>query len=104
MARTRHRSRVFPDPDERRSIRNDEPWTIADSWNQHLAAMAQLYQTVNRESSVSERIINLRKQLEDAIELLSSVEDAGATVSPAHTNRLRSFVTAIDTFADEEGL
>ena len=104
IARTRIGTRVFPDPDERKSLRDMDPWGIRDSWEQYLMAMAQLHQSVTHSSSVSDRIMDFRQSLEDAVALLTDVRAAGADVAPAHASRLTAIIEAVDTFAAAEDL
>ena len=104
IARTRIGTRVFPDPDERKSLSDIDPWGIRDSWEQYLMAMAQLHQSVDQSSSVSDRIMDFRQSLEDAVALLADVRAAGADVAPAHASRLTAIIEAIDTFATAEDL
>ena len=104
IARTSHRKRAFPDQDLRQGLRSEEPWGIADSWQQYLVAMAQLHQSVDQSLSVSDRINDLRQRLEDAVDLLDDVIVAGAAVDPAHAGRLTALINAIDAFATEEDL
>ena len=104
VARLRDASRVFPDGELRRRLRNEEQWGIVESWNQHLMAMAELHLEVDRESDISVRVEALRQTLEDALELHEDIAVAGGALSVTHAGCLRALLEAIDAFALAEGL
>ena len=104
IARTSHGARAFPDATERQSLIDEDPWGIADSWEQHLVAMARLHQAVDDSLSVADRVFELRSNLQAAVDLLADVTTAGAAVAAAHQGRLVALVEAIDIFTAEEGL
>ncbi len=104
IARLRLAERVFPDPNMRRKLRDEHAWGIVDSWNQHLLAMAELHQELDRGLDIRSRLAVLRRNLDDALDLLTKITEGGAAVSPAHANCLRALSEAIDIFADTEGL
>ena len=104
IARLRDASRVFPDGELRRRLRNEEQWGIVESWNQHLMAMAELHQGVDRESDISARVEALRQSLEGALDLHEDIAVAGGALSVTHAGCLRALLEAIDAFALAEGL
>ena len=104
LARSSVGPRAFPDRDMRRSLVNEEPWGIANSWNQHLGEMARLHQTVDRSMSIADRVAGLRQSLVDAVNLLNDAADAGAAVDGSHRRRLAVLIEALDKFVEEERL
>ena len=104
IARLRDASRVFPDGGLRRRLRNEEQWGIVESWNQHLMAMAELHQGVDRESDISARVEALHQSLEDALDLHEDIAVAGGALSVTHAGCLRALLEAIGAFALAEGL
>lgn len=104
IASLRGFSRVFPDRELRRRLRNGDNWSIVESWNQHLMAMAELHRSVDHEADVAVRIAMLRQSLEDALDLHEDLEAAGAALLPTHAGCLRAFLNAIDDFSLAEGL
>ena len=104
IARLRDSSRVFPDEELRRRLRNEDRWSIVESWNQHLLAMAELHLAIDRESGISVRVAAFRERLGDALSLHEDLAAAGAALSPTHAGCLRALLEAIDSFAHAEGL
>lgn len=104
IARTRLGTEVFPDQNERQKLTDEQHWGIADSWNQHLNAMAQLHQNVDHSLDISIRLLDLRQRLQDAIAMLNNVRVSGAPLDITHTSRLNALVQAIDMFTAAEDL
>lgn len=104
IARTSLGAAVFPDLDERRNLVNEEPWGIADSWGQHMAAIAEVHQTVDPTRTVAGRVADFRQSLVNAVQLHRELTDAGAAVAPAHSTRLMALIESLDIFAAAEGL
>lgn len=104
IARTSEGRRAFPDQQEWRNLRSEEPWGIADSWNQHLTELAKLHQKVDQALSVAECVASFRQSLEDAMNLFDDVIEAGAAVDGSHHGRLAVLAEALDKFVTEEGL
>lgn len=104
IARLRSASRVFPDGGLRRRLRNGDHWSIVESWNQHLLAMAELHLAIDLESDISGRVAAFRARLENALGCHEDLAVAGAALSPTHAGCLRALIEAIDSFAIAEGL
>ena len=104
IARTRLATEVFPDQNERRRLTDEQPWGIADSWNQYLNAMAQFHQNVDSSSDVSSRLLDFRQRLQNAIATVNEVRVLGLPLDATHSNRLNSLVQAIDIFTATEDL
>ena len=104
VARTSEGHRAFPDQQERRSLSQEKPWSITDSWNQHLVSMAQLHGIVDQRLDVVDRITNLKLELDGAIHLFDDLIDAGAAIDRSHRQRLVALSEALESFALAERL
>ena len=104
IARSREGTRVFPDSNERRGLVHEDPWGIADSWDQYLGAMARIHQTMEQNLNVSERVSSVQEHLESAVSLIDDLTGAGVYMDAAHRRRLLALTEAIQRFADDEDL
>ena len=104
ISQTTEGHRVFPDQLERRNLMREDRWSIADSWNQHLAAMSELYQIVDQSLDIADRITSLRTELQHAIRLFDDLISAGAAVNRSHRQRLVVLEEALEDFAVAERL
>lgn len=104
ITRTHLNAEVFPDQSERERLMDEQPWGIADSWNQYLNAIAQFHQNVDNSSDISSRLSDFRQRLDNATGMLSEVRALGPPLDTAHSNRLNMLVQAIDMFRVAENL
>ncbi|MXY09739.1 MAG: hypothetical protein F4Z00_10070 [Acidimicrobiaceae bacterium] len=104
IARSREGARVFPDSDERRGLVREDTWGIADSWDQHLDAMARLHQSLDEDADVSERVVDVQQRLDSAVELIDDLTGAGVYMDAAHRRRLLALTEAVQRFVADEDL
>jgi len=104
VARTSIGADVFPEESERASLIAEEPWSIADSWIQHLTAVSQLHAEYDNEAPVGVRIRALASQLGEAQRLLKHSGSEGASIAPTYGRALRSLQLGLEMFGELEGL
>ena len=104
IARTRLSTEVFPDQNERHRLTGEQPWGIADSWNQYLNAMAQLHLNVDHSLDISIRLLDFHQRLQGAVAMLNRVQALGIPLDVTHSSRLNAIVQAIDMFTAAEDL
>ncbi|MFV1991283.1 MAG: hypothetical protein ACC652_11145, partial [Acidimicrobiales bacterium] len=95
---------VFPDDDVRDALTHEEPWGVSDSWQQHLIAMSQVYESVDMNAPVADRVSSLSVKIADAVDLLGQVALSGASISASYETQLRSLRQGLEMFAEAEGL
>jgi len=82
----------------------EEPWGLTESWSQHMAAIARLHQSVDKNLAISGRLDAILRDLQDASRLLRIFLEAGTALKPEHLTRLNALIRALDSFASQEGL
>ena len=104
IAQSRLASRVFPDLDDRNQLRSNVPWSIRDSWNQYLVAIARLHEEIDQSSSIGDRVESFSQRLRLATNLFADMRDAEIVVSTVYASAVACMIEALDSFAVQEDL
>lgn len=104
IVRSGFAGRVVPDRNDRRILRTEGAFGIADAWLQHLIELSLLATIAATPSTPSDRIDQLGSDLRSAIDLLDELDNAGVVVSPTHRTRLVAIHQGIETFRRAESL
>lgn len=91
-------SRAVPDPSDRKVLRTEGAFGIADAWLQHLMELSSLATVAATPATPTHRVDQLSQNLISALTLLDDLDHAGVAIGAAHRTRLLAIQQGLDIF------